>query len=183
MKIIKMKTLKTNRISLIPLNLEQLEMLKEGMPALAEYMDLKCDEFKLNTDESFLQQFYEMIDTYFIAKINESPANIEWLTQRIIVENKDKHIVGGIGTSGMPNENGEVMIGYFIADGFEGYGYASEAVRTLVDDLRERLPGVRSIVADTPAEHIASQRVLSKNGFEFDGITEEGYRWRIVVSV
>lgn len=182
MKIIRLKTLKTNRISLIPLNLEQLEILKDGMTVLAEHMELKCDEFRLNTDESFLQAFYEMIEPHFMTKINESPANIEWLTQRIIVENKDKHIIGGIGASGLPNEKGEVMIGYFIADGFEGYGYATEAVKTLVDDLRERLAGVKTIVADTPAEHIASQRVLSKNGFEFVGITEEGYRWRLDVS-
>lgn len=181
MKMIKMKTLKTSRISLIPLNQEQLEALKEGMPALAEFMDLKCDEFKLNTDESFLQQFYEMIDAYFLVKISEFPDDIEWLTQRIIVENKDKCIVGGIGTSGLPNENGEIMIGYFIADGFEGYGFASEAVKALVEDLGERLPGLKFIVADTPTEHIASQRVLSKNGFEFEGITEEGYRWRLGV--
>lgn len=63
-------------------------------------------------------------------------------------------------------ENGEVLMGYRLLREHWGKGYASEAVRMMLDLAfnQHKLPYVASKVA---RENIASQRVIEKNGGVF----------------
>ncbi|MDO5446140.1 MAG: GNAT family N-acetyltransferase, partial [Eubacteriales bacterium] len=54
--------------------------------------------------------------------------------------------------------------GYGIEENYQGCGYATEAVSALVDWALKQ-PGVMSVMAETEASNIASQRVLKKSGF------------------
>lgn len=73
-------------------------------------------------------------------------------------------LIGSGGTSSCPQEPGTVMIGYSVAGGFEGSGYATEAVRHMIPVIFT-FPGIRRIVATTFPELKGSIRVLEKNGF------------------
>jgi RimJ/RimL family protein N-acetyltransferase len=74
----------------------------------------------------------------------------------------DGSAVGGIGFKGPP-ERGVVEIGYGLAPSARGQGYASEALRTLMQ-IAAGL-GVTTIRADTDRDNVASQRTLEHAGF------------------
>ncbi|GIL39865.1 GNAT family N-acetyltransferase [Roseiterribacter gracilis] len=90
-------------------------------------------------------------------------------------------VVGLCGFLRPPTDAGEVEIGYGIAGARQGRGFATSAVRLLLDEAALDA-GVQIIVAGTAVNNPASQRVLEKNGFdrcgeghdEDDGPT---YRW------
>ena len=68
-----------------------------------------------------------------------------------------------IGHKSAPS-NGLVEIGYGIAAGRRGRGYATQAVAAVVAAARAD-PALRGVAADTAVANVASQRVLIKNGF------------------
>lgn len=70
--------------------------------------------------------------------------------------------IGGIGFKGPPRD-GVVEIGYGLAPSARGHGYATEALRAIVD-LAETLE-ITTVRADTDLDNTASQRVLEKAGF------------------
>lgn len=70
--------------------------------------------------------------------------------------------VGGIGFKGRPD--GDVVeVGYGLAPSARGHGYATEALRTVMQIAAEH--GVTTIRADTDPDNVASQRTLEKAGF------------------
>lgn len=77
---------------------------------------------------------------------------------------RERTLIGSGGTSSYPQEPETVMIGYSVVEGFEGYGYATEAVRHMLPVIFT-FPGIRRIVATTFPELKGSIRVLERNGF------------------
>lgn len=69
------------------------------------------------------------------------------------------------GTEGSGGRSGgfTVSVGYDVAPGCEGQGYATEMVRLVCDHLLGQ-PGVVRVCADTEADHTASRRVMEKAG-------------------
>jgi RimJ/RimL family protein N-acetyltransferase len=84
----------------------------------------------------------------------------------------DGRVIGDCGTTGAPNDSGGVEIGYGLAEGCRGSGYATEAMRAVCNWLMAR-EDVSSIAAESQADNLASRRVLEKLGFvvraEVDG--------------
>jgi RimJ/RimL family protein N-acetyltransferase len=70
--------------------------------------------------------------------------------------------IGGVGFKGPP-DGGVVEIGYGLAPSARGHGYATEALRTLVQIAAG--VGVTTIRADTDLDNVASQRTLERAGF------------------
>jgi hypothetical protein len=77
---------------------------------------------------------------------------------------RDRAAIGTIGFHGPPDFHRQVTIGYGLVPHSWGNGYATEAVRALIELCRAH-PGVRSLAADTGHDNYASQRVLTKSGF------------------
>ncbi len=63
-----------------------------------------------------------------------------------------------------PPEHGVVDIGYGVAPSRRGRGHASHAVGDIVAWAKQRA-GVTALTAETSSTNLASQRVLSRNGF------------------
>jgi RimJ/RimL family protein N-acetyltransferase len=74
-----------------------------------------------------------------------------------------------IGSVGLGRDGDEVELGYWIARGFWGQGYASEAARAVLR-LAEAL-GHRRIVSHHFADNPASGKVLARAGFRPTGKT------------
>ncbi|MFM8943699.1 MAG: GNAT family N-acetyltransferase [Actinomycetota bacterium] len=83
--------------------------------------------------------------------------------------------VGGVGFHGVPAD-GVVEIGYGLAESARGNGYATEAVRALVDLAREH--GATAVIAHTDAGNAASDRVLARVGFTRPS-TDDASAWRL----
>ena len=109
---------------------------------------------------------------------------------QLSVEQRDTgRLVGDVGLSLDEHEPGVVKIGYTMDPGFQGRGYATEAVAALVDYAFEGL-GAAKVRAFASAENLASIRVAEKVGlrlverFErtYDGETWQGVRFEIARS-
>jgi RimJ/RimL family protein N-acetyltransferase len=75
---------------------------------------------------------------------------------------EDGHAIGGVGFHAAPDENGKVTIGYGLVPTAQGNGYASEALRGLIEFARTQ--GVTSVEGDTAHENTASQHVMTAVG-------------------
>ena len=79
-----------------------------------------------------------------------------------LVRRADGVVIGGAGFHGPP-VGGEVEIAYAVVPSARGNGYASEAVRALVD--LAAASGARSVSAVVAADNDASERVARAVGF------------------
>jgi [ribosomal protein S5]-alanine N-acetyltransferase len=82
-------------------------------------------------------------------------------------------VIGDVGFHAPPDELGEVSVGFGIVPAARGRGYATEALRAVLDWALDR-PEVRSVHADTDLVNLASQRVLVSAGMQV--VADEGDR-------
>jgi RimJ/RimL family protein N-acetyltransferase len=97
------------------------------------------------------------------------------------IDDADGAAIGTIGFYGPPDTDGHVVIGYGLVPDSRGRGMATEAVGGLVGFCRSHHE-VRAIVADTEQDNVASQRVLIKNGFEFERADDKLFYYRLDVT-
>ena len=91
---------------------------------------------------------------------------------RFFLTNDPPELVGWGGFKGPPDEDGVVELGYEISEARAGRGLATAAARAMVDEAFAD-DSVTAVIAHTLAERNASNRVLEKAGFSFDGEAEE----------
>jgi ribosomal-protein-alanine N-acetyltransferase len=85
-------------------------------------------------------------------------------------------VVGSAGFLGRPTADGTVEIGYGVHHDHRNGGYATEAVRALVDWVLSQ-DGVVRVIARCDPANIASVRVLAKAGLEETGEIGGLSRW------
>lgn len=167
----------SKRTRIIPLTLEQIYVLKTGRNNLDKLMGLSLSDFKLNFDDSLMQELDDALEHYVIPGITAHPEDFCWYTHWIIVDEAKNLNIGGIGISGLPDDNGQVLLGYYIDGKFEGKGYMTEALAMFLEWIFLH-PDVKLVVADTLEDGYGSQKVLQKNGFVLTGPSDEGLRWQ-----
>ncbi|GAA1366294.1 GNAT family N-acetyltransferase [Streptomyces beijiangensis] len=89
----------------------------------------------------------------------------------------DGLVIGGLGFNRPPDEDGTVPIGYALIPDVRGKGYASEALRGLLQLARDL--GIRSVIGDADLDNIASQRVMAAVGMERTGEDERVVYFRV----
>jgi len=163
--------LKTDRLRLIPLNAVNLKLLIDNQKA----MELKLS---LSPSDEILSEELRQAMEYRLTKVVNDQQNYLWNTNWLIVSEANNCVIGGIMLKGLPNENGEVIIGYFTLPNHQGNGYMTETIIRTKSWLLSQ-PNVRYIIADTEKDNVASHRVLEKTGAEMYKETEELYYWRL----
>ena len=149
--------LETERLCLIPLTAEQLILLADNLPELEQKLEIT---YQAEPIEGF---FREIIS----GQAKRAQADIEnylWHTFWLMVRKQDRVAVGSADFKNLPDENGEVEIGYGLAPAFEHQGYMTETVKAMCD-WAEKQPGIKHIIAETEMDNVASQRVLQRCGF------------------
>ncbi|MGW6021591.1 GNAT family N-acetyltransferase [Streptomyces sp. NPDC055099] len=81
-----------------------------------------------------------------------------------LVRVEDEVAVGGMGFHGPPDEEGVAEVGYDLAAGARGRGYATEALRALSDWALAR-PGLTALLAVIDPENEPSQAVVTRAGY------------------
>jgi RimJ/RimL family protein N-acetyltransferase len=97
----------------------------------------------------------------FIASVNRDDDEIAFLITR------EKVVLGGVGIVMAERESPE--IGYWLGVKFWGHGYATEAVRAVIDHAFGDLD-FETLAAGTRVTNPASRRVLEKCGFQWTGV-------------
>ncbi|MFJ5562308.1 GNAT family N-acetyltransferase [Lysinibacillus xylanilyticus] len=164
--------LSTKRLRLIPLNAKFLDILINDEQSLAI-------ELSVSSKKAFLDEELRQALKFRLSKVLENEQNYIWYTNWLIVSKEENCIVGGIMLKGLPNEQGEVVIGYYTFPQYQGKGYMTETVRMMKDWLL-RQSKVKYVIADTDKKNIASHKVLRKAGATLYSESEELYFWRFV---
>jgi RimJ/RimL family protein N-acetyltransferase len=85
-----------------------------------------------------------------------------------LIRESDSLVLGDIGFHAPPDRSGTVTVGYGLAPAARGQGFATEALRALIDWALDQ-PGVRRVEADTAHGNFASRRVMERAGMRFIG--------------
>lgn len=89
-----------------------------------------------------------------------------------------RQVIGDLGFKGPPDENGAVDIGYAVVPQERGKGYATEAVRTLID-WAFRSAAIKVVTADCEESNAASAAVLQGAGMKRDGRKQRLLHWKM----
>jgi RimJ/RimL family protein N-acetyltransferase len=89
-----------------------------------------------------------------------------------LVRSGDDLVVGDIGFHGPPSPGGSVTVGYGLAPGARGQGYATEALRAVVAWALAQ-PEVSVVEADTTHANLPSQRVMERAGMRLYDTSEQ----------
>ena len=84
-------------------------------------------------------------------------------------------MVGRINLSVLEDDRKTAELGYRIGENVTNLGYASEAVKLVLEKAFTTY-GLHKIIAGTATDNRASQRVLLKNGFTFSKIIENDFQ-------
>ncbi|PFR33485.1 GNAT family N-acetyltransferase [Bacillus cereus] len=95
-----------------------------------------------------------------------------------VLRKEDDSVLGDIGFKGGPNENQTVEIGYGFIEKYWNKGYATEAVRELID-WAFKTGEVETIIAETLLDNYSSMRVLEKLHMKRVNATETMINWKI----
>lgn len=168
-----MSRIRTERLNLLPLSLEQLSLY------LTEPKGLER-ELRFPVSRAIVTERVQRAIGMKIAKMTEAARSIHaWHTYWLIVIAEESYGAGLAGFKGYPGSRGEVEIGYGIDPAYQGKGYMTEAVRALID-WAFREPDCQSIIApETQKSNVASNRVLEKVGMHIYHETDVALYWRI----
>lgn len=95
-----------------------------------------------------------------------------------VLRKEDDSVLGDIGFKGKPNENQTVEIGYGFIEKYWNQGYATEAVKELID-WAFKTGEVETIIAETLLDNYSSMRVLEKLHMKRVNATEMMINWKI----
>lgn len=146
----------TRRMTLIAMEPQQLAMLaRKDISALEKDITLtyRAEPLEGNYRDTVVKSA-ELIEN--------DEDNYLWHT--LWMFNLGRELIGSGHFKGLPGKDGTVEISYGLNKDFWGEGYATEAVGKLVEWALRQPEAVR-VVAETPKNNAASQRVLVKNGF------------------
>ena len=146
-------TLETERLYLFPLEAKYLELAIEDYKRMQLVLGLKVARPELIKVLKYAMEIR-------LKRIQEDPNNYLWLTCWAIIHKEDNMIIGFVIVKGVPNEAGEVIIGYGIdEEEYRRNRYATEAVSGLTEWMFKN-PNVNAIIADTDKDNVASHKVL-----------------------
>lgn len=144
----------------------------------------------LSEENSLDVYFFEKENReYFERNLSPRPANyfdlegFKEITRELLTEQTNRDIymhiirdsqgvmVGRINLSVLENNRKTAEIGYRIGENVSNLGYASEAVKLVLEKAFTTYD-LNRIIAGTATGNLASQRVLLKNGFIFSRVIE-----------
>lgn len=166
--------IKTERLGLIPLEHEHLLLYKNDPATLAKNLNLNY--LPSQNDPATEADHTEAIE-YWINNTAIYRTHFAWYTNWQIILLERKISIGGIGFAGEPDDEGKTMVGYGLDVRFHGQGFATEALLAMCKWGFSHEHLLR-IVADTPSQHMASQKVLIKSGFNETGRTADIIHWQ-----
>lgn len=166
----------TERLILKPLTFEQL----------IKY--IKCDnslEIELNlnkTSRIISAELKEAFAQTILPNVADKNKNYLYSTLWTIISKKDNKMVADLCIVGEPTADGVIEIGYGTYDEFQKKGFMTEAVSGLIEWAKTQSE-IKSIIASTNKNNIASFRVLEKNGFIKIGETESLFNWKSEINI
>lgn len=166
-----MLTINTDRLCIMPLNQENLELCIDDH-------DKMESSFNLNISGKHPDERQKNVWRIRLNGVKADPANYMWKTVWIMVLKAENRIVGTMMLKGCPNEKGEVIVGYVVDEEYRCNGYMTEALKGIAKWMFLN-PDVQCMVADTLKTNVPSQKVLKKIGMTCYKEDDECFWWRL----
>ena len=148
-----------------------------SLELLSEANSLDVYSFEKENREYFERNLPPRPDNYF------DLGGFKEMTRELLTEQRNRDVymhlirdsqgvmVGRINLSVLEDDRTTAELGYRIGENVSNLGYASEAVKLVLDKAFTTY-GFNRIIAGTATDNQASQRVLIKNGFTFSRMIE-----------
>lgn len=164
--------LETERLEIIPLNYNQLNLLTENVIQFERELNCKyCGEEM----EGIIADIFKAQ----IQLVQKNSKNYFWYTFWLFKIKNEGKFIGSACFKNSPDDNDQVEIGYGTNKEFQNYGYTTEAVNAMCEWALKQ-PSVSKVVAETEKDNIPSQKVLKKCNMEIFKETEECYWWQLI---
>ena len=128
-----------------------------SLELMSEENSLDVYSFEKENQEYFEQNLPPRPGDYF------NPEGFKEITRELLTEQENLSVLG--------SDRKTAELGYRIGESYANLGYASEAVKLVLDKAFHTY-GLNRIIAGTATDNLASKRVLLKNGFTFSRIIE-----------
>lgn len=168
-----MTGIQTRRLRLLPLSLDQLRCYIPNPAALEQELGFDVSR-DIVTD-----RLRRAISMKMVKMERADPAEHAWYTYWLIVVKEKPYGAGLAGFKGLPDDQGQVEIGYGIDPACRNQGYMTEAVKALIEWAFQDVRCNAVIAPDTNKENPASNSVLKKVGMRVVNETPESFDWRV----
>jgi len=145
-----------------PIETERL-LLRRSRPEDAATISAYRSDPNVNRQQGWDRTDLEGVLADIVEMSGRSPGEPGGWVQFTVEERGGGRIVGDVGLSVADGEPGVIKVGYTIDPAFQGNGYATEAIRALVEYAFETL-GAELVRAHASAENVPSIRVAEKVG-------------------
>jgi len=137
-------------------------------------------ELHLNkTSRTIPAELKEALEQTILPNVADATKNYLFSTLWTVISKSENKMVADICFVGEPNTDGEVEIGYGTYDEFRKRGFMTEAVGGMIRWAKNQ-PTVKSIIASTEKNNMASYSVLEKTNFIKIGETETMFNWHLL---
>lgn len=163
--IFKKTLIRTERLTLMPYRACDRERLVEML------LDPGITETFMVPDYPEREQYGELADKLIAFSSPEDTVHLEYGVYL------NGYMIGFVNDCGHDEETLE--IGYVIDPAYKGHGYATEAVRAVIGEIRSM--GFKRVIAGFFEGNTGSRRVMEKCGMHLNGNTdEEEYRGKVL---
>ena len=165
--------IETPRLILLALTVEQLAKFRLAPELLAQELGISLSRRVVDTN-------VDRAITLKLAKLETvTKADHPWYSYWLIILKVEKFGAGLAGFKGIPNQMGEVEIGYGMDPNVQGSGYTSETVQALIDWAFQS-PRCQAITATQVLPgNLASQQLLTQLGFHLVEQSVNGLSYRL----
>lgn len=164
--------LQTERLMIQPLSYSQLQKYSALNNLLEEELGLNA------YPRTVPIELKEALEQFILPQAAQLGSSFIYATLWTIVDKQQKIMMADLCFKGLPNEQGEIEIGYGTYTDFRGKGYMTEAIGAVVQWAFIQ-PGIKSIIAETDNFNSASHKTLARNGFTVYNTVENMTWWRL----
>lgn len=166
-----MLKLDTERLNITPLDEYNLELSINDFNKMERNLRLAITDKNIGVREKDVFKIR-------LKGVKDNPQKFMWYTTWIIILKNENRVVGHIMLKGYPDENGEVVVGYYMQDDYKRKGIMLEALKGITEWMFLN-HDLKYIIADTLKSNIPSQKLLQKLGMEFYKEDNECFWWRL----
>ncbi|MCF8002045.1 MAG: GNAT family N-acetyltransferase [Halanaerobiales bacterium] len=166
--------IRSERLKLKPLKKKDIEKSLKNLELFYKSNNLKSNEKKLSQ---------LMVKIYNIKLINmqNNPQYFLFYTYWLIINDNTNDIIGRIGFKDIPNQLGEIEIGYGTHPNYRSKGFMTEALKAITNwGFNQSILPIKKIIAKTKKDNIPSQKVLIKAGYVYKKQLDKLYNFEII---
>ncbi len=162
--------IETERLFLVPLSFDQLIKYISNDNSLEEELLLK------STTREISCELKEALENTILPSVQDPEKNFLYSTLWTAILKEENKMVADLCFVGEPNDTGEIEIGYGTYEAFRNKGIMTEALGGMIKWAKGQSE-VKTILASTEKENIASFSTLIKNNFIKLNETETMFHW------